>query len=155
VFDGVPTFGQVFDALPDADPRQYPTPTYDEVPAYSHDTGGKPWWDPAADASVDPDTDWVTVDGHRVAKGTRVLLRPNGRSDAQDLFLIGRPALVEAVLNDVDGEVHLAVSITDDPASEFQASHGRFRYFKPDEVEVIEADKVEVVKADGESEARP
>lgn len=137
-FDGVPTFGQVFDTLDDAAPVQYPKPTYDEVPTYSHETGGKPWWDPAADASVDPDTDWVMVGDRRVAKGTRVLLHPSGNSDAQDLFLIGRPALVEAVLNDVDGDVHLAVSLTDDPASEFQASHGRFRYFRPDEVEVLE-----------------
>lgn len=136
-FDGVPTFGQVFDALDDAPPRQYPEPSYDEVPTYSHDTGGQPWWNPAADAAVDPDTDWVLVGGHRVAKGTRVLLRPSGRADAQDLFLVGRPALVEAVLNDVDGDVHLAVSITDDPAAEFQAAHGRFRYFRPDEVEVV------------------
>jgi hypothetical protein len=109
---------------------------FDGVPTYSHETGGKPWWDPAADASVDPDTDWVMVGDRRVAKGTRVLLRPGGRADAQDLFLVGRPAMVEAVLNDVDGDVHLAVSISDDPASEFQAAHGRFRYFRPDEVEV-------------------
>ncbi|HEX4250107.1 MAG TPA: hypothetical protein VH008_19740, partial [Pseudonocardia sp.] len=60
----------------------------------------------------------------------------NGRADAQDLFLTGRPALVEAVLHDVDGDVHLAVSLLDDPGSEFQASHGRFRYFRVDEVEV-------------------
>lgn len=136
-FDGVPTFGQVLDALDDAPPRQYPAPDHDEVPTYSIDTGGKPWWDPGQDAAVDPDTDWVMVDGHRVAKGTRVLLRPNGRADAQDLFLIGRPAVVEAVLNDVDGDVHLAVSITDDPAAEFQAAHGRFRYFRPEEIEVL------------------
>jgi hypothetical protein len=119
-FDGVPTFGQVLD----------------QVPVYSDETGGKPWWDPGEDASVDPDTDWVLVGERRVAKGTRVLLHPSGRADAQDLFLIGRPALVEAVLHDVDGDVHLAVSLTDDPAAEFQAAHGRFRYFRPDEIEV-------------------
>lgn len=137
-FDGVPTFGQVFDAVDHAPSRQYPSPVYDEVPTYSHDTAGLPWWDPGQDAAVDPDTDSVMVDGHRVAKGTRVLLRPNGHADAQDLFLVGRPALVEAVLNDVDGDVHLAVSITDDPAAEFQAAHGRFRYFRPEEIEVLQ-----------------
>jgi hypothetical protein len=135
-FAGVPTHRQVFDALDAAPPRQYPRPSYDEVPTYSHDTGGRPWWDPGQDAAVDPETDWVLVDGHRVAKGTRVLLRPSGRADAQDLFLVGRAAVVEAVLNDVDGDVHLAVSIVDDPASEFQAAHGRFRYFRPTEVQV-------------------
>ena len=118
--DGVPTFGQ----MPD------------EVPTYSDETGGKPWWDPAEDSSVDPDTDSVMIGGHQVAKGSRVLLRPSGRADAQDFFLVGKEALVEAVLNDVDGDVHLAVSLLDDPAAEFHAAHGRYRYFRPDEVEV-------------------
>jgi hypothetical protein len=126
---------QPFAAPGDAIPTYTTVP--DEAPTYSDETGGTPWWDPAADASVDPDTDSVLVGGHRVSRGTRVVLRPDGRADAQDLFLVGRPALVEAVLNDVDGDVHLAVSITDDPASEFQAAHGRFRYFRPGEVEVL------------------
>ena len=121
---GAATFGQVFAALDDG------------VPVYSNDTGGKPWWDPGADSSVDPETDSVLVGGVPVAKGATVVLRPNGRADAQDLFLTGRPALVEAVLHDVDGDVHLAVSLLDDPGSEFQAAHGRYRYFRPEEVEV-------------------
>ncbi|WP_028936738.1 hypothetical protein [Pseudonocardia spinosispora] len=118
---------------PGVEPR-----TSDEVPTYSTETGGKPWWDPAADASVDPDTDSVLVDATPVSRGTHVRLRPSGNADAQDLFLDGKEALVEAVLNDIDGQVHLAVSLLDDPASEFQAAHGRFRYFGPHEVQVIE-----------------
>jgi hypothetical protein len=110
----------------------------DDIPTYSAETGGKPWWDPAQDESVDPDTDSVLIDGTPVARGSRVLLRPGGNADAQDLFLDGKEALVEAVLNDVDGQVHLAVSLLDDPASEFQAAHGRFRYFGPHEVQVID-----------------
>ncbi len=96
-----------------------------------------PWWDPAADASVNPDTDTVVVDGHPVARGSRVLLRPGSGGDAQDLFLRGMPATVEAVLHDVDGSVHLAVSVDGDPATEMHIAHGRFRYFRPDEVEVL------------------
>ncbi|MBV9313345.1 MAG: hypothetical protein JO100_06255 [Pseudonocardia sp.] len=118
---GVPTFDQV----------------RDNVPTISDETGGKPWWDPGQDASVDPETDSVRIGEHTVAKGTRVILRPTGRADAQDIFLVGRPAVVSAVFNDVDGDVHLAVVLTDDPASEFQASHGRYRYFRPDEIEVL------------------
>jgi len=45
---------------------------------------------------------------------------------------------VQAVLHDVDGEVHLAVSPDDDPAAELQRNHGRFLYFSPDEVEPAE-----------------
>jgi hypothetical protein len=50
------------------------------------------------------------------------------------LFLAGREAIVEAVLQDVDGQVHLAVTPTDDPAADLQRNHGRFLYFAPDEV---------------------
>jgi hypothetical protein len=118
-------------------PDEIPTYSPDEIPTYSMDTGGKPWWDPASDASVDPDTDIVLIGEHPVSKGSRVVLHPSGHADAQDLFLTGKEARVEAVLNDVDGDVHLAVSLLDDPASEFQAAHGRFRYFRPEEVEVV------------------
>lgn len=97
---------------------------------------GVPWWDPGADASVSPGTDSVLVAGHQVARGSRVILRPGARrADAQDIFLTGRPALVEAVLLDVDEEAYLAVSLADDPAADLTAAHGRFLYFAPDEVE--------------------
>jgi hypothetical protein len=63
-------------------------------------------------------------------------MRPGTRrADAQDLFLTGREAVVEAVLHDVDGQVHLAVSPAGDDLAELQASHGRFLYFAPDEIE--------------------
>jgi hypothetical protein len=95
-----------------------------------------PWWDPGADASVSPATDSVIVAGHRVARGSRVILRPGARrADAQDMFLAGRAALVEAVLLDVDDTAYLAVTLADDPAADLQSAHGRFLYFSPDEVE--------------------
>jgi hypothetical protein len=99
-----------------------------------------PWWDPAADASVSPDTDAITVAGRRIARGSLVTLRPGvRRSDAQDMFLDGRPARVEAVLLDVDDTAYLAVSLTDDPDQDLRVAHGRFLYFSPDEVEPGEA----------------
>ncbi len=100
-----------------------------------------PWWDPGADATVSPETDSVVVAGARIARGSRVLMRPGARrADAQDLFLAGREAIVEAVLKDVDGQIHLAVTPADDPAADLQRSHGRFLYFAPDEVEPMDAD---------------
>jgi hypothetical protein len=97
---------------------------------------GLPWWDPGADTSVSPGTDFVVVNGQRIARGSRVILRPGARrADAQDMFLAGRAALVEAVLLDVDDTSYLAVTLSDDPAADLQAAHGRFRYFSPDEVE--------------------
>jgi hypothetical protein len=100
------------------------------------DAGEVPWWDPEADQSVSPSTDSVLVAGRRLARGSLVTLRPGARrADAQDMFLVGRTALVEAVLLDVDDQPYLAVTLTDDPAADLHASHGRFLYFSPDEVE--------------------
>jgi hypothetical protein len=94
-----------------------------------------PWWDPGADRTVSPETDGVVVAGVTVAKGSRVRLRPGQRADAQDMFLAGREATVEAVFLDVDGNRHLAVTLDEDPAADLQRWHGRYLYFSPDEVE--------------------
>ena len=99
-----------------------------------------PWWDPEADASVSPDTDSVTIGGRQVARGSLVRLRPGARrADAQDMFLIGRTAEVQAVLTDVEDKPYLAVSLVDNPDPELSIAHGRFLYFMPDEVEPCEA----------------
>jgi len=108
-----------------------------------------PWWDPGADASVAPETDQVLVGGVPVARGSKVRMLPGARSagpggrppgsprgaDAQDLFLAGRVATVEAVFHDVDGNVHVAVSPDGDPGADLQRVHGRFLYFSADELE--------------------
>jgi hypothetical protein len=97
---------------------------------------GDPWWDPDVDASVSPRTDTVQIAGRPVASGSRVRLRPGTRrADAQDMFLTGRVATVEAVLQDVDDKPYLAVTLVEDPGADIQRSHGRFLYFAPDEVE--------------------
>ncbi|MDI1465674.1 hypothetical protein QEZ54_32355 [Catellatospora sp. KI3] len=94
-----------------------------------------PWWDPGADAGVDPAADTVVIDGVEIGAGRKVRLRPGGRrSDAQDMFLVDRVATVHAVLLDVDGSTHLAVTLDDDPAADLQVAQGRFRYFAPQEV---------------------
>jgi hypothetical protein len=95
-----------------------------------------PWWDPGSDSSVSPETDHVMIQGVWVARGSKVVMRPGSRrADAQDLFLSGREATVEAVLFDVDGQVHVAVSPDGDPLADVQRVHGRFLYFAPDELE--------------------
>jgi len=100
----------------------------------------QPWWDPGSDTSVSPETDHVRVAGVKIARGSKVRMRPGSRrADAQDLFLSGREAVVEAVLHDVDGHVHVAVSPVSDPLADLQRHHGRFLYFAPDELEPVEA----------------
>ncbi|MDQ2814971.1 MAG: hypothetical protein M3Z75_24740 [Actinomycetota bacterium] len=98
-----------------------------------------PWWDPGADASVSPDTDTVNIGGHQIGRGSLVRLQPGKRrSDAQDMFLIGRIAEVQAVLLDVEDNPYLAVALTDDPDQDLRIAHGRFLYFSSDEVEPCE-----------------
>lgn len=95
-----------------------------------------------------PDQDGarVVVAGTVVRRGSRVRLRPRRRgSDPQDLFLDGRTAVVEAVLRDVDGSDHLAVTVESDPGAELNRWYGRFRYFSPDEVEPLARDVEDAV----------
>jgi hypothetical protein len=97
-----------------------------------------PWWDPGADASVSPETDSLQIGGMSVAKGSRVRLCPGQRrADAQDMFLEGRLATVEAVFSDVDGNSHVAVTLVDDLAADLHRWHGRYLYFAPDEIEPL------------------
>ena len=96
-----------------------------------------PWWDPATDASVRPDTDAVTISGVPVARGSLVRVHPNRRADAQDLFFADQVARVTAVLSDVDGSTHVALVLVDDPAADLHEEAGRFFYFAPDELEPL------------------
>jgi len=98
-----------------------------------------PWWNPGADASIDPEKDSIEIAGARIAKGSRVRLCPGARgADAQDMFLAGRTAIVEGVFLDVEDKRYLAVTLEDDPAADFHQRHGRFFYFAPDELEPLE-----------------
>jgi len=98
-----------------------------------------PVFDAAVDASYSPDTDSIPWGSGRLSKGSRVRLRPGlVRSDAQDMFLEGRTAQIQAVLFDADDEPYLAVVLDDDPGADIHMWHGRFLYFKPYEVEPLE-----------------
>nr|WP_240634669.1 MULTISPECIES: hypothetical protein [Streptomyces] len=113
----------------------FPTTGTPDVPAAERPV----WWQEGADADLSPATDTVLVDGVPLGKGSRVRLCPRGRgADAQDMFLVGRTAHVAAVFHDVDGSVHLAVTVDDDPASELHTWYGRFHYFRPDELEPLQ-----------------
>ncbi|MET7504791.1 hypothetical protein [Streptomyces microflavus] len=96
---------------------------------------GHPWWDPQQDPEAADAPTTIPIDGEAVGQGSRVLLTPGARrTDAQDTFLRGCRATVEAVVADLDGELHLAVVLDDDPGTDIRRQQGRFLYFKPDEV---------------------
>jgi len=100
---------------------------------------GVEWWDPLADNAVRPEIDGVLVNGVRVARGSRVRLRPRRNADAQDIFVAGRTARVTSVHEDVEGNTHIAVVVDDDPAADLHDWYGRYLYFSPDEVEPLKA----------------
>ena len=85
----------------------------------------------------DPGADVVMIGGCIVERGSKVTLHPSRRADAHDLFFVDKVATVARVVNDVDGGVHLAVTVDDDPAAELWDAQGRYLYFAPDEVRPV------------------
>jgi hydrogenase maturation protease len=71
-----------------------------------------------------------------VKPGTRVRLRPRPGADVFDIALAGRTAVVEEVVENMEGQVQLAVSVDDDPGRDLGRYGHRF-FFGPDEVEPL------------------
>jgi hypothetical protein len=93
--------------------------------------------DPAPDDDVRGEQS-IEVGGRRFERGQSVVLRPD-RSHGQDHLLSGRSATIERILIDYDDEVHICVTVDDDPGQDIMRDIGRYLYFKPVEVEVIGA----------------
>lgn len=72
-------------------------------------------------------------------KGGRVRLRPRGRADILDLALAGKTATVEAIEQDYEGRVYLAVLVDDDPGKDLGALRqpGHRFFFQPEEIEPL------------------
>ena len=68
--------------------------------------------------------------------GTRVRLRPRPGADVFDIALAGRTAVVEEVVENMEGQVQLAVSVDDDPGRDLGQYGHRF-FFGPEEVEPL------------------
>lgn len=81
----------------------------------------------------------IEVGGVSVRAGDRVRLRPRAGGDIFDLALAGQIATIEAIEQDYDGRLHLAVVVDGDPGRDLgllrQPGH-RF-FFSPEEVEPV------------------
>jgi hypothetical protein len=81
----------------------------------------------------------VAVDGIDLRPGDHVRLRPRAGADIFDLALAGRTATIEAIEQDYDGRIQLAVIVDDDPGKDL----GRLRqpghqfFFLAEEVEPL------------------
>jgi len=82
----------------------------------------------------------VPGDGGQLRVGDRVRLRPRARGDILDIALAGQTALVEAIEQDYEGVVHLAVVLDDDPGRDlgFMRQPGHRFFFAPGEVECLD-----------------
>jgi len=85
-----------------------------------------------------PRLERVIVNGREVRTGSAVRLHPRGRADVFDLALDGQLATVEAIEQDYDDRVHLAVVLADDPGRDLGMARmpGHRFFFSPDEVEL-------------------
>jgi hydrogenase maturation protease len=95
-------------------------------------------WDPFAEQERKT-ADTVRVSGVDLRAGDRVRLRPRKNADVMDLALEGRVAEIESIEVDYDDQVHLAVTLDDDPGRDLgklrQPGH-RF-FFGVEEVEPV------------------
>lgn len=93
-----------------------------------------PRWDPFGQTTPIQSVPWREGELHL---GERVRLRPHGSADIMDIALAGKTGIVEAIEQDFDDRVHVAVVVDDDPGRDLgvlrQPGH-RF-FFALDEVE--------------------
>ena len=89
------------------------------------------------EAAAPPES--VRVFGIELRVGDRVRIHPKKKADILDLALAGKIAVIEAIEQDFEDHVQLAVVLDDDPGREFgmmrQPGH-RF-FFSPDEIEPV------------------
>lgn len=93
-------------------------------------------WNPFEET---PQLKSVHILGVDLYRGDRVRLRPRKSADIIDLALDGQIAVIEAIEQDFDNRIHLAVVLDNDPGRDLgelrQPGH-RF-FFTPDEVEPV------------------
>jgi len=107
------------DVVPDAPPRE----TLMGMPTFGEELRGE---------------QQVHVSGVTYRLGDHVRLRPETGRNAQDHLLDGRSATIERIYIDYSEIVHLCVTIDEDPGQVLMRDIGRYLYFKPDEVEMIQ-----------------
>jgi hydrogenase maturation protease len=83
----------------------------------------------------------VVVDGIEVKKGSKVRLRPRPGGDILDLALAGKVAFVEAIEQDYEDCIHLAVTLEEDPGRDLGVAQqpGHRFFFSPEEIEPLES----------------
>jgi hypothetical protein len=81
----------------------------------------------------------VEVNGVRLQAGNRVKIRPKSRADIMDIALEGKTAIIEAIEQDAENRIHLALVLDDDPGKDlgFMRQPGHRFFYGLDEVEPL------------------
>jgi hypothetical protein len=89
-----------------------------------------------------PTLESITVGGGELVKGSPVLLWPRSGGDIMDIALAGKVAFVEAIEQDYEDRVYIAVTLEDDPGRELGEERilGHRFFFSPEEVEPLEVE---------------
>jgi hypothetical protein len=94
-------------------------------------------WNPFEETKSAPES--VHIFGIEVRIGDRVRLCPRKQADIMDMALAGKVGVIEAIEQDFEDRIQLAVVLDDDPGREFgmmrQPGH-RF-FFSSEEVEPV------------------
>jgi hydrogenase maturation protease len=93
------------------------------------------FWDEMGRAGAET----ATVAGAEIRKGSRVRLRPREGGDIFDLALAGRTAVVAAIEEDAEGDLHVAVTLDDDPGRDLGEARflGHRFFFRLNEIEPL------------------
>jgi len=83
----------------------------------------------------------VIIGDIEVTKGSRVRLCPQTGGDIMDLALAGKIAVVEGIEQDLEDNIHIAVTVEDDPGRDLGEARqpGHRFFFSPWEVEPLSA----------------
>ncbi|GAC1644726.1 MAG: hypothetical protein NVS4B2_34330 [Chloroflexota bacterium] len=83
----------------------------------------------------------VMIGEVEIARGSRVRLCPRPGGDIMDLALAGKTAVVEGIEQDLEDNVHIAVTVEDDPGRDLGLARqpGHRFFFSLFEVEPLES----------------
>jgi len=84
-----------------------------------------------------PELQSLIVEGVELRKGSRVMLGPRSGGDIMDLALAGKVAFIEAIEQDYEDRIYLAVTLEDDPGKDLGEDRsvlGHRFFFSPEEV---------------------
>ena len=94
-------------------------------------------WDPFAQHTA---IESIRVDDVELRPGDRVRLRPAVGGDIFDLALSGKTAMIESIEQDYEDQIHVAVTLDDDPGRDLGRARqpGHRFFFKPDEISPLD-----------------